>query len=88
MILGKAGDKKPTPHLIAAYRREKNAETREAIVSAMGRIKDERALAVLKEAAANDPASQVRLYAEMAICLFEGTDYEDLRLKRREETNN
>ena len=75
-LLGRAGDPRATEPLMALYRREENSEAREGIMSALGRLKDERALPLLEDAVKNDPASLVRLYARMAICLIEGIDYE------------
>lgn len=84
-ILGKAQDRRAVDALVSAYREEANSETREGIVQALGVIKDPSALVFLKEAAEKDSAAQVRLYAKMAICNIEGTDYEDVRLREEIE---
>jgi len=84
-MLGGVGDPRATESLMAAYGSEENSETRESIVMALGRLKDARALPMLRDAVEKDAASQVRLYAQMAICLIEGTDFEEVRRKQQNQ---
>ena len=72
--------------LTAAYDKETDEEVRQEIINALSRIKDKRALPLLRRIVRATKDSDVfHVYAEMAICNIEGTDYEEMRLKRQKQ---